>query len=158
MATENKKQEPILIPEATSFEHAKEIVEKKTTEEANKWLQAHYAEIPKIVENYLNKNLNQIVLKLLGFDTNWYDNHFRLDHCNGRAGNTAAGDFLIKASQKEIDKFLSEAITQLPPLSEKEAKDYRKEFLEIYHKNIKKAIEDTAIREAEAVCKKMFES
>lgn len=64
------------------------------------------------VHQILDKNSKEIVLKLLGFNSNW--GSWELDHCNGRAGESAAGDYLRQVQKKAIDEWLSSV--KLPPM------------------------------------------
>lgn len=45
------------------------------------------------VHELLDRNSKEITMKLLGFDSR-YVKQWELDHCNGRAGESAAGDYL----------------------------------------------------------------
>lgn len=66
------------------------------------------------VRKKLETNKHEIVLKLLGFN-NRYPDSWQLDHCNGRSGNSAAGDYIISA-QKEAVKTWLESVC-MPVLS-----------------------------------------
>lgn len=55
------------------------------------------------VTRLLDKNAEEITLKLLGFNTNWKE--WNLDHCNGRSGNSAIGDYLRNAKAIAIKDF-----------------------------------------------------
>lgn len=66
------------------------------------------------VTRVLNANVQEITAKLLGFDNRWFYK-WELDHCNGRAGNSAAGDYLRKHANDAITEWLSSV--QLPPMS-----------------------------------------
>lgn len=73
-------------------------------------------QIKKDTLKLLNKNAEEIVLKLLGFDKDdWGRNKFKLDHCNGRSGESAAGDYIRKHQQAVINEWLSQVpMPQLP--------------------------------------------
>ena len=58
------------------------------------------------VTNQLNKASDEITMKLLGFNNGW-DGKWELDHCNGRSGESAAGDFIRKVQSEAIKEWLS---------------------------------------------------
>lgn len=60
------------------------------------------------VISQLNKNTESMVLKLLGFDDCNFRGGWSLDHCNGRAGDSAAGDYLRQHKQEAIEGFFKE--------------------------------------------------
>ena len=69
----------------------------------DKWKEKNSEEaLTQRVHKLLDDNAETIVLKLLGFDNRW--NKWELDHCNGRKGESAAGDYL----KQDYERFLSE--------------------------------------------------
>jgi hypothetical protein len=81
------------------------------------------------VTEQLDTNAEQMVLKLLGFDNRW--GKWEVDHCNGRAGNSAIGDYMMQQHSIAIKEFfdnfkMSEVIT--PALKTKIKTVARKEY------------------------------
>jgi len=77
------------------------------------------ATLTKRVHALLDKNAEQILLKLLGFD-NKYDGVWELDHCNGRNGESAAGDYLKKVQQGAIQEWMQQIqLPTMPPAFKK---------------------------------------
>lgn len=66
---------------------------KENTEEA----------IHKKVIDLLDKRSEEMVVKLLGFDLSWGE--WALDHCNGRSGNSAIGDYLRNTQAVAVKEF-----------------------------------------------------
>lgn len=78
---------------------------------------------PEVIKKRVFKQLttasDEIVMKLLGFDCRW-DKKWELDHCNGRAGDSAAGDFIRDANQDAIKEWLATvAMPQITPALQK---------------------------------------
>lgn len=87
-----------------------------------------------------------IVAKLMGFDNSWHDNKWGLDHCNGRSGDSAAGDFLRKQVKQGVEAWLSEQAGDMPKLPASAVKDLRAE----YRANLLEAIRKRLRAQAEA--------
>ena len=69
------------------------------------------------VKKKLDNECQAILLKLLGFDKS-YNSSWVLDHCNGRSGNSAAGDFIKRVQQDAIEEWFR--TVAMPTLSETE--------------------------------------
>ena len=99
----------------------------------------------KEVNELLEKRKKEVILKLLGFDNGWGDG-FRLDHCNGRAGNSPAGNYLASAQAKAIQEWLSTA--ELPEITIRMQKDMHEHYLRVYRKECSRQIELAATDKA----------
>ena len=65
------------------------------------------------VHALLDESSNEVVMKLLGFKESW--GKWELDHCNGRSGNSPAGEYLKNAQQGAIAEWLkTAALPKLP--------------------------------------------
>lgn len=94
------------------------------------WQKANNAQaITERIHAMLDKESEQVVFKLLGFNNSW-NRGYELDHCNGRSGNSAAGDYIRKAQTKAIEEWLS-AIT-LPKLTPTLKKQLQTEMNTVY--------------------------
>ena len=69
--------------------------------------------LKKRVKDLLDKNSETITMKLLGFNDSW--GKWELDHCNGRSGESAAGDYLKKVKQAAIQEWMESL--ELPKIS-----------------------------------------
>lgn len=99
----------------------------------------------------LDKERDVIVLKLLGFDSSY--GGFQLDHCNGRGGNSTAGDFLKAAQSEAIKEWLSR--TTLPVLTDERRESILRScsqhYESLFREGLKKAIAEKAKADIDAV-------
>lgn len=106
----------------------------------------------------LDKNSKEIVMKLLGFNIT-YDNKWALDHCNGRSGNSPAGDYL-KEQQSEIIKGWLEKVAMpvmTPAELKKIAADAKHEYTYAFEKAIRVLVTDAANKDAADVMRSLTE-
>ncbi len=91
----------------------------------------------------LEENRNDILHTLLGFEVDrWGKGHFKVDHCNGRGGESAVGDYLRREQSKAIENWLKTA--ELGELCEGTQADMRKEFNKIYRGRIESLVKEHA--------------
>lgn len=98
-------------------------------EAALEWKQEHTPEKLKAkVKQLLDQNAQTITLKLLGFNDHW--GKWELDHCNGRSGNSAAGDYLRQVQQEAIQEWMQSLVIPeiTPDLKQKFKKEFQAEF------------------------------
>ncbi len=89
------------------------------------------AKIEKDTLKLLNKNAEEILFKLLGFDKDSWSGKWKLDHCNGRSGESAAGDYIRKHKALVVQQWLSEVeLPELKDVLKKEMKDEAKRIFE----------------------------
>ena len=110
------------------------------------------------VTHLLNKNSEEITKKLLGFTNNW--GKLELDHCNGRSGNSAAGDFIRKTQQDAIEAWLSTVIMPnlTPALAKSLQKQAQREYDEILRNSVKQRVQAIAARDINTVVEKIIDS
>lgn len=101
------------------------------------------------VTNLLEQSRKDIVLKLLGFRESW--GKWEVDHCNGRGGQSAAGDFLTKVQQGAIEEWLK--TTVMPTLDKKTRDSMLKSAQSEYTYNLTKLVQKYAISQAESDAK-----
>lgn len=97
--------------------------------------------IKKNVHKALNQSTDNLMLQLLGLESHTHSDGrrtWRVDHCNGRAGESAAGDILRKWQQDAIVDFFRDV--GMPVLSELEKEDLKQEIKRRYMENMKSAI------------------
>lgn len=106
----------------------------------------------------LDKNSKEIVMKLLGFNIT-YGNKWELDHCNGRSGNSPAGDY-IKEKQSGIIKGWLEKVS-MPTLTPAELKkiavDFKDEYAYAFKKEIQALATEAARKDASEVMRSLTE-
>lgn len=95
------------------------------------WKQEFNVEkIKEDIYSRMNKSQQEILLKLLGFDKDSWDGHWKLDHCNGRNGNSTAGEYLKSVQAEAVKEWLGKIPmpTMTDELKEKLANQMQKEF------------------------------
>lgn len=119
------------------------LVDQYVTDAIEKWKEENPPE--KIIAETiaeLNSAKREIIPKLLGFDKGW--EKWRVDHCNGRAGNSAAGDYLRSACQQAVKDWFEKI--KLPAMTKGMQDDFKKEYIS----TVKKILREEAKRLAEA--------
>lgn len=113
----------------------------------DKWLAVNTPEeITKSVNSTLDTFKDEITLKLLGFDKSYGDRNWRLDHCNGRSGNSPAGEYLRDTQSVIVRQWLDNV--PLPELSPSQLKSISRDFGDVYLRALKKSL--TALVETKA--------
>lgn len=100
----------------------------------------------------LDNSREDILRALLGFEKDsWGRNEWRVDHCNGRAGESAAGDYIRRHQQAAIEQWLH-SVT-LPAIDagmkksmQQEAKDV---FMRLFRKNLEAKVATYAHEQAD---------
>lgn len=110
------------------------------------------------VTHLLEKHSNEITMKLLGFTDRW--GKWELDHCNGRSGNSAAGDFIRKTQQDAIEAWLSTVIMPnlTPALAKSLQKQAQRAYDEILRNSVKQRVQAIAARDINTVVEKIIDS
>ena len=106
------------------------------------------------VKTLLDKNSREIVLKLLGFIDHW--DRWEIDHCNGRSGESAAGDFIRKTQSEAINEWLTTVC--LPELDEKTKAKFKKAANQMYQEHILRGLRKTVEQRAQANLDKLIAS
>lgn len=134
--------------------------EQVINEELNAWKKENLRQdkIAKYVRETLNKNRDQILLKLLGFDNRWSDGKWELDHCNGRSGDSIAGDILRQHVAQAVECWIKEqAFHDLPKMADSLKKELQNEFEHEFHKEALKILRQMASQYAAVVASQIFE-
>ena len=123
----------------------------------NEWKSKNTEEVlTQRVHDLLDKNAKEVVLKLLGFNESW--GKWEVDHCNGRAGESAVGDYLKMVKQSAINSWLAKA--ELPKMDKTISTAMRKELKHDYDRFLKQYLyeyaRDQAIETAQEIIKSVF--
>lgn len=109
------------------------------------WKATHTEEhVKKSVTDLLDKEKKTIVLKLLGFNDSW--GKWEIDHCNGRNGNSAAGDFLHTVQKEAIQAWMTSNL--LPTLDKKTQDALQKSAQAEYASTLNQAVRRMAVAQA----------
>ena len=114
-----------------------------------KWLAKNTPEtIQNNCLNILDKSKDDILRALLGFDKDsWGRQEWKVDHCNGRAGESAAGDYLRRHQQAVIDKWLAQV--DMPEMTTSMKKSMEKEALDMFVRTFRRTLEAKVAKYAE---------
>ena len=93
------------------------------------------------------------MLKLLGFEEGY--GKYQLDHCNGRSGESSAGDFLRRTQADAIKNWLSNVA--MPSLSPEEEKMLRESMQREYSSRFRTQALQSAKQQAEADAKELIQ-
>jgi len=100
----------------------------------------------------LDKNQAQILMKLLGFNTD-YGRKWELDHCNGRAGQSAAGEFIKSRMGEEVNQWLVAQTGKLPDLPQDAIESLHKYYLQELRCILRDKVKHMAADKAEQIAK-----
>ncbi len=114
-------------------------------------------EIRKTIKKELDKHSKEILLKLMGFDNRWNQGRWELDHCNGRAGESSAGDYIKKHQAAAIKEWLGNvALPTLPPeLSAGLRKTCQTQYEEVFARALRDLVRQKATDDAHELIKKL---
>lgn len=113
------------------------------------------AAITRSVHERLNENRDEIVLKLLGFD-NSYGDYYKLDHCNGRSGESVAGQFLHTVAKEAINSWLKDNF--MPALTEEQLLSIKASMQQEYHSLLRRRLLEAVRAKVETDIKNAMDS
>ena len=109
------------------------------------------SEIKTKITRLLDTNSKEITMKLLGFDHR--GGTWELDHCNGRSGNSAAGDFIRNSHAEAIKEWLAKV--SMPTLDTATKNELIKQAQHTYEdylgRAVRNAMEKKATNDAEQI-------
>ena len=111
------------------------------------------ANLEEKIEDMLDRRLQELVAKYLGFDNKW--GRWELDHCNGRSGNSAAGDFLLSKVQDGAKKWLDKQAGSLPDLPKSAIAELKKYYLHHLQREIDQTLRQIAESKGEELAKEI---
>ena len=121
-----------------------------------KWLAKNTPEtIQKNCLNILDKSKDDILRALLGFEKDsWGRQEWKVDHCNGRAGESAVGDYLRRHQQATIDQWLSQV--DMPKMTPSMKKSTEKEAFDLFVRTFTRTLEAKVTKYAEEQASTFF--
>ena len=118
-----------------------------------RWRQEHTPEqIESRVRHLLDNKSDEIVAKMLGFNDSW--GRWELDHCNGRSGNSAAGDYMRKCHQEAIEKWITKMA--LPVLPEDLNQKLKQSLQAQFNRSLEEALRNKVIAYAQEEATRVF--
>lgn len=93
----------------------------------------------------LDETRDEIIVKLMGFDNKWFG-RWELDHCNGRSGNSAAGDFLREVAGDATKEWLANNGADLTniPIPKNAINELKREYKRAIIAGIERTLETEA--------------
>lgn len=122
------------------------------TEAVEEWKKANPPDVIKVkTKQLLDRNSNEIVSKLLGFEQN-YGGMWGIDHCNGRNGNSPIGVLLAQIKEDTIKEWLSTVVMPIFPEKSITAinKDCQHEFEYTFKVRLQELVKQHANKQAQA--------
>lgn len=117
-------------------------------------------ELTQRVNKLLNDSCEEIIFKLLGFNKDGWGGRWSLDHCNGRSGESAAGDYLRQVQADAIREWLAKI--PMPTMSTKMLSDFKKQYQTEFNSRVqyqmRRLIEQEADKRAEQLFKELTQS
>ena len=114
------------------------------------------ATIKKRVTELLDKSREEIILKLLGFDKCGWEGKWVLDHCNGRSGESAAGDYLRSVQADAIKEWL--ANIPMPVISPKMLSNFKKQYQQDFDQRVEYQLQKLITVEADKRAAELFKN
>ena len=153
---EEAKPKPKARPKSPTTSEVKEILETEWT----KWCAEHGSPkaLKKRIHEQLDKNVQTILLSLMGFENRWHSGRWEIDHCNGRAGGSIVGDYLKKHCLAAATEWLDRNIGTLTDPPKAELVEVRKEYVNTYREELRRQVRRLAEGRAEAKAREMVES
>lgn len=105
------------------------------------------------VRKQLDEKQETIICQLLGFKESW--GKWEVDHCNGRSGNSAAGDYLREVRKEAIKEWFESV--QLPNMPASTVKSLKSEYLRTLEYAVKESLSRIARQKADAIANEMIE-
>jgi len=140
------------ISEQSRIEEIKQWAEEAREE----WLKEHSdkEKVKHVVFDRLDTDLVSIVAKLLGFDDHW--GRWEVDHCNGRGGQSAAGDFIKQMAGEAVTEWLLKQAKKLPKLPPTTIKALRKDYRTTYERELREKLHRLAGQQAGEDAERIF--
>jgi hypothetical protein len=111
--------------------------------------------VSKAIRTRLDADKDEILMKLLGFNKRSWGDQWDLDHCNGRSGNSVAGDYLAQVQKEVVFNWLSKV--ELPSLNKKEEAELQRAYKYTFIRTLENNIRDYATKAANEAAQQIFE-
>ena len=114
------------------------------------------AEITSKIHKMLDSSRDDVAAKLLGMNKGSFGRGWELDHCNGRAGESAMGDYLRKTQAESIKSWLDSINLQdVKPFSEAELAELRTEYRQRTISQVRQLVRQQADDDAAKLVKEL---
>jgi hypothetical protein len=128
-----------------------EILEEADTK-AKTWLLKTQSKMSEKVEQLLDTQFENTILKVFGFNNHWGD--WEVDHCNGRSGESNVGDWIKKHAEKDFTKWIEKNVKRLPKIPPKAIESLKKDYQETLLRRLREYLYTAAEAEAKQIIDK----
>jgi hypothetical protein len=133
-----------------------EQIKKLAVEAKAAWIDANFGSKKQVddwVKRKLDAGATDVLMKLLGFEKGYNDSNYRLDHCNGRSGNSVVGEYLQSSCRMAVEKWAAANMAKLPDLDTKVILELHAEYQKYLRDAVKIKIKAHAEMKAEQIAK-----
>jgi hypothetical protein len=107
------------------------------------------------VHQHLDGQVETILGQLLGFDMR--NGRWEIDHCNGRSGESVAGNFIKEVVSKATASWLLDQIVPLPKLTKSQVNAMQREFQNKYQDKVRSQLYELCEKKARQDAEHIFE-
>lgn len=118
------------------------------------WVADNDGRIGERIKSMLDSQVKKVVGELLGFDAGW--GGWKIDHCNGRSGESAAGDWLRQQAGSAVNEWLTAQAGKLPTLDAKDVRALRSEYKEVLLRNARSVLFEHARKQCENIAEQLI--
>ena len=130
-------------------------------EAKQEWIDANFGSKKQVgdwVKKKLDSGMSEVLMKVLGFDRDYSERHFRIDHCNHRSGNSVIGDYLQASCRMAVEKWAEANIGKLPDLETKTILELHDEYKKILREAVRSKMKIRVEQKAEQIAKELAEA
>lgn len=98
------------------------------------WSEEQTKVIAAKVHQRLDQHRDEVLMKLMGFEKDSWDRGWKIDHCNGRNGNSVISDFLKESQMAAVKEWLSQI--EMPVMAVAFKTRIQKEMKQTYEQEI----------------------
>jgi hypothetical protein len=125
-------------------------VVKSAGKAAEEWVKSK-EDIAGEIKSLLDSKLEEVTMKLLGFNNRYGE--WEIDHCNGRFGDSAAGDWLRDKAGDAVNAWLTKQAGNLPELPKTAIKSLRENYLSVLENQLRVKLTEKAKADSDAILK-----
>ena len=126
-----------------TIEDLRASIKESTEESVNKWFNKWAKTYEQQLHRILDRSAEKLVLSMLGLEGT-LDGRWRIDHCNGRAGESVVGRWLKERCTQAVGNWLLKFQEQLPPPPQDAIDAVREEYAREFRWKLKDAIKSRA--------------
>ena len=131
-----------------NIENALDKAKKLAEQKVERWVNENATpeKMERAVRVYLDNQQREIIAQLLGFSLSW--GKLEVDNCNGRAGESAVGDWFRRRAGETVNKWLDEQAGKLPTLTKDATASLRKDYLNVFIETLAERLAEKAREDA----------